>query len=92
MIEGDTLYIEEDGDLISVLFNGMYKDNLSVIYTSGPKKGHSEFIKEEDIVTDINKWYEEKERIELNLQIKEKVLSLDCDLQTARALAKFLKI
>lgn len=92
MFLGDTLYIEEDGDLISVLFNGMYKDNLSVIYTSGPKKSHSTFIKESDIVTDINKWHEEAERVELNLQIKEKVLSLDCDLQTARALAKFLKI
>jgi len=89
---GDTLYIEEDGDLISVLFNGMYKDNLSVIYQHGPKKGHSEFIKESDIITDLSKWYDDKERIELNLQIKQKIVSLDCDLQTARALAKFLKI
>jgi len=92
MLLGDTLYIEEDGDLISVLFNGMYKDNLSVVYTSGPKKDNSTFIKESDIVTDINKWHEEAERVELKLQIKEKVLSLICDLQTARALAKFLKI
>lgn len=89
---GDTLYIEEDGDLISVLFNGTYKDNLSVIYQHGPKKGHSIFIKEEDIVTDLGKWYDEKERVELNLQIKQKVLLLDLDLMTARALAKFLKI
>ncbi len=92
MIEGDTLYIEEDGYLISVLFNGTYKDNLSVIYQHGLKKGHSEFIKESDIITDLSKWHDEKERVELNLQIKQKIVSLDCDLQTARALAKFLKI
>ena len=91
MFLGDTLYIEEDGDLISVLFNGTYKDNLSVIYQHGPKKGHSEFIKESDIITDLSKWHDEKERLELNLQIKQKVLSLDLDLMTARALAKFLK-
>ncbi len=92
MIEGDILYIEEDGDLISVLFNGTYKDKLSVVYQHGPRKGHSEFIKEEDIITDLSKWHDEKERVELNLKIKQKVLSLDCDLITARALAKFLKI
>jgi len=92
VIEGDTLYIEENGDLITVLFNGTYKDNLSVIYTSGSKKGHSEFIKEEDVITDLGKWHDDKERIQLNLEIKEKVLSLDLDLMSARTLAKFLKI
>ena len=92
MFLGDTLYIEEDGGLIPVLFNGTYKDNLSVIYQHGLKKGHSEFIKESDIITDSSKWHDEKERVELNLQIKQKIVSLDCDLQTARALAKFLKI
>ena len=96
MFLGDIVYIETNDYLCPMRVNG-HKDGtrqkvLSLVYLEGPNKGRSEFVKVEDIIRDIEAWYEEEERKELNEKLRNFFKTADLDLMTCRVLAQIVKV